>query len=98
MAFFMSAHNSFLHTISYTTKICVVNNLDWLESRAEWSGIKSLVQVTSTRIFQDKESTEKRYYISSKEWSPEEAGVAIRSHWSIENHLHWSMDVVFSED
>lgn len=79
-------------------KICVVNNLDWLESRAEWSGIKSMVQVTSTRIFQDKESTEKRYYISSKEWSPEEAGVAIRSHWSIENHLHWSMDVVFSED
>jgi predicted transposase YbfD/YdcC len=79
-------------------KICVVNNLDWLESRAEWSGISSMVQITSTRIYQGKKSTEKRYYISSKEWSPEKAGAAIRSHWSIENHLHWSMDVIFSED
>lgn len=79
-------------------KICVVNNLDWLESRTVWPGIKSMVQVTSTRTCQGKGSTEKRYYISSKEWSPKEAGAAIRSHWSIENHLHWSMDVVFSED
>jgi predicted transposase YbfD/YdcC len=79
-------------------RVCVVNNLDWLESRTEWSGIRSMVQVMSTRTCQGKESTEKRYYISSKEWSPQEAGAAIRSHWSIENHLHWSMDVIFGED
>jgi len=79
-------------------KIVVTNNLDWLDARAEWIDIKSMIQVTSTRICQGKESEEKRYYISSKEWSPDEAGAAIRSHWSIENHLHWSMDVVFCED
>jgi predicted transposase YbfD/YdcC len=79
-------------------RVVVTNNLDWLDTRAEWTDIKSMIQVTSTRICHGKESKERRYYISSKEWSPEEAGVAIRSHWSIENHLHWSMDVVFCED
>ena len=79
-------------------KVVVTNNLDWLDTRGDWEGIKSIVQVTSRRMSCGKESLEKRYYISSKEWSPEEAGGAIRSHWSIENHLHWSMDVVFNED
>lgn len=79
-------------------KIVVTNNLDWLDARTEWLDIKSMIQITSTRIYQGKESIETRYYISSKEWSPDEAGLAIRSHWSIENHLHWNMDVVFCED
>lgn len=79
-------------------EVVVTNTLDWLGTRTEWIDIKSMIEVTSTRIFKGKESKEKRYYISSKEWSPEEAGLAIRSHWSIENHLHWSMDVVFCED
>ena len=79
-------------------KVVVTNNLDWLDLRGEWADIKSMIQVISRRICQGKESIEKRYYISSKEWSPEEAGRAIRCHWSIENHLHWSMDVVFCED
>lgn len=79
-------------------QVVVTNNLDWLDTRAEWMDIRSMIQVTSTRIVQGKESIEARYYISSKEWTPEEAGLAIRSHWSIESHLHWNMDVVFRED
>lgn len=79
-------------------KVVVTNNLGWLDAREEWTGIRSMVEVTATRICKGKESKEKRYYISSKEWSPEEAAWAIRSHWSIENHLHWCMDVVFGED
>ena len=42
--------------------------------------------------------TESRYYISSL---PNDASVllnAVRSHWSIENQLHWSLDVTFNED
>jgi predicted transposase YbfD/YdcC len=79
-------------------KVVVTNNLNWLNTRTDWADIKSMIQVTSTRIFQGKETEEKRYYISSKKWSPEEAGLAIRNHWSIENHLHWCMDVIFCED
>lgn len=79
-------------------RVVVTNNLDWLDRRVEWTDLRSMIQVTSTRTFQGKKSEEKRYYISSKEWSPKEVGVAIRSHWSIENHLHWCMDVIFYED
>jgi len=79
-------------------KVVVTNNLDWLDLREEWKDMKSMIQISSTRICKGKKSIEKRYYISSKEWPPEEAGLAIRSHWSIENHLHWCMDVIFRED
>ncbi len=57
-----------------------------------------MIEVTSTRICKGRESKEKRYYISSKEWLPEEAALATRSHWSIENHLQGCMDVIFCED
>ena len=39
-----------------------------------------------------------RYYISSFETSAEDFGAIIRGHWSIENRLHWMLDVVFRED
>lgn len=79
-------------------QVVVINNLSWLRLRSEWSDIKSMIEVASTRHCQSKTSTEKRYYISSKKWSPEEVNQIIRSHWSIENHLHWCMDVIFYED
>ena len=79
-------------------EVVVTNNLDWLDARKDWQDIKSMIEVTSRRICKGKTSEEKRYYISSREWSAEEAGMVIRSHWSIENHLHWSLDVIFRED
>ncbi len=79
-------------------KVFVTNNLDFLDSRKEWVSIKSMREVTSTRICKGKESKEKRYYISSKEWLPQEAALAIPSHFSIENHLHGCMDMIFCED
>lgn len=51
-------------------KVLVTNALDWLDTRTEWMDITSVIQVTSTRICQGKESVETRYYISSKKWSP----------------------------
>jgi predicted transposase YbfD/YdcC len=76
----------------------VCNNIDWLNSKDNWKDLKSVIQVTSKRAIGGKESKEKRYYISSLNQTPELAGQDIRSHWSVENHLHWSMDVIFNED
>ena len=56
------------------------------------------IEVTSRRIIGAKTTEEKRFYISNLELTPERAGKIIRSHWSIENHLHWNMDFNFGED
>ena len=41
---------------------------------------------------------EQRYYLSSREMTPEEMAKTIRAHWAVENKLHWMLDVNFGED
>jgi len=66
----------------------------------KWPELKSLIEISSERV--DKKtgivSDEKRYYISSSAGSAEEMLSAVRSHWEVENKLHWILDVVFRED
>jgi len=69
----------------------------WLASQ-KWKGLQSLIMVERTREIKDKISYEKHYYISSLKPDAEKIGAAIRSHWCIENKLHWSLDVAFRED
>jgi predicted transposase YbfD/YdcC len=64
----------------------------------DWSGIQSIVEVTSIREIGEKKSEEKRYYISSLEADASKQAQHIRGHWGIENGLHWIMDVTFNED
>ncbi|MEM8908669.1 MAG: ISAs1 family transposase, partial [Bacteroidota bacterium] len=45
-----------------------------------------------------KASFQTRFYISSKEDNATYFGICTRNHWSIENQLHWYLDVVFNED
>lgn len=66
----------------------------------EWAAIGSIVEVTGYRMNKSTQqfSMEKRYYISSLKTDAESFNKIIRSHWSIENNLHWSLDVQFKED
>ena len=68
--------------------------------RALWTGVLSLVMVTRVVWEQASEaqSTEVRYFLSSLPPVARRIGSAIRGHWSIENGLHWVLDVVFRED
>ena len=76
--------------------------LDWLEpqERKDWLGLRSVIEVTSTRELTDgNTSLEKRYYLTSHApVAAEKLLELIRSHWGIENRCHWVLDVTFNED
>jgi predicted transposase YbfD/YdcC len=68
----------------------------------DWPGLASAILVESRRTVDGQTTIERRYYISSHEaTSPHAAkhlGHMIRSHWGIENRLHWVLDMTFDED
>lgn len=65
----------------------------------EWPQCKTIAMVASLRQVGGKTSDlEQRYYISSRELTPEAMAKAVRAHWAVENQLHWMLDVNFSED
>ena len=66
---------------------------------AEWPQCKTIGRIDSIRRIGDRESAlEQRYYISSRNLSAEALAAAVKSHWAIENRLHWVLDVSFGED
>ena len=75
----------------------LLTDLSWLGQKEEWRGLKSLGMVRTTVIEKDKETEFTRYFISSLTDMDEFADSA-RKHWSIENQLHWCLDVIFRED
>jgi len=83
------------------TRTCsVINDLSLLDKQKDWEGLKSIIRITSERIIKktQKESIEQRYYITSLDADAVKINKAVRSHWSIENNLHWNLDVLFKED
>jgi predicted transposase YbfD/YdcC len=81
------------------TRICqVIRDLEFLEGKEKWIGLKSIVKITSIREIGDKKTTETRLYISSLNSSAKELNNFIRQHWGIENSLHWTLDMTFNED
>ncbi len=63
-----------------------------------WAGLRSIGVVVSECVRDGKETVEVRYYISSLGLGVKRFAHAIRSHWSIENSCHWSLDVTYRED
>ena len=77
----------------------VTQEIDWLEGKDEWKGLKSVVMVEAIREIIGKEKTiERRYFISSLEANAAELLRCVRGHWAIENDLHWCLDIGFRED
>ena len=72
--------------------------LDLLRGRQDWMGLKSIAMVLATRIIDGKETKKVRFYISSLPSNAERLLHIVRKHWSIENDLHWVLDVAFNED
>jgi predicted transposase YbfD/YdcC len=72
--------------------------LNLIRERANWMGLESIAMVVSTRIIDGKETKKVRYYISSLPSDAERLLHIIRKHWSIENDLHWVLDVALNED
>ena len=75
-----------------------IATLDWLEGRDKWVGLNLIGKVESERHVDGQISRETRYYIASLENNAQRFAHAVRGHWSIENTLHWSLDVTFRED
>lgn len=65
---------------------------------AEWKQVRSLVMVRGKRQIGEEVTSQDRYFISSLAPDAEKLLAAVRSHWGIENSLHWVLDVVFDED
>lgn len=79
-------------------KCFVSSQIDWLDQKPQWKGLKSIVMLEETQESKGKISVERRFFISSLEANAEKLASAIRAHWQIENGLHWTLDVVFNED
>jgi predicted transposase YbfD/YdcC len=75
-----------------------VSQLPALHRQHLWVGLTTVVMVCSTRELWNKTSHSVRFYISSLAADDLKHGQVIRSHWSIENSLHWVLDVTFNED
>ena len=71
----------------------------WLDPAGRWAGLRSIARVTATRQVTGQEpTTAVRFYLSSLPGDARELARAVRSHWGIENGLHWVLDMGFRED
>ncbi len=83
-----------IETRTYTA----LHDVEWLQQRHDWPGLKGVVVVESQREIAGKISNETRFYITSLTLLAHVIGPMIRDHWAIENGLHWLLDMLFRDD
>lgn len=81
-------------------RVYVIHDVDLLRNYKQWTNLNSIIKVEShsKNLSTGKVESNTAYYISSLDTDAKHIGSAIRSHWGIENSLHWMLDVAFSED
>ena len=72
--------------------------LTWLQQAQHWPGLQALGRVEAERRIGQERTREARYYLLSRAMSARTFAEAVRSHWGIENSVHWVLDVTFGED
>jgi predicted transposase YbfD/YdcC len=80
-----------------TRTATVCSAIGWLDAH-RWPGLAAIGKVVRTREMKTKATTETAYYLLSSDLSPERFNEVVRSHWGVENRLHWRLDVVMNED
>jgi predicted transposase YbfD/YdcC len=79
--------------------IWATEDVNWFAEGGQWKNLRSLMRVLCERTVEDETSREYHYYISSLPAAdPQRLLRYIRSHWSVENQLHWSLDISFGDD
>jgi predicted transposase YbfD/YdcC len=81
-----------------TRTTTVIHDVTWLQERHQWPGLKGVVMVESSREIGGKTEQETRFYITSLVLLANLLGPIVRSHWAVENSLHWVMDMIFRDD
>lgn len=72
--------------------------LDFIRDRNKWAELETIVMIRAHRQEGKKVETKDRYFISSLQANAHRLLAAKRSHWGVENELHWTLDVAFRED
>jgi len=75
----------------------LATDIDWLWQKPEWTNLNGIGMVKSTVTENEVLRKETRFFITSLT-NVDDFAYAVRKHWSIENQLHWCLDVVFRED
>jgi len=81
-----------------TRRYWICEDLTTLAKTERWQGLRSIGMVERETIIRDKTMLERRFFINSFEANAKTFAHAVRSHWGIENSLHWRLDVVMRED
>ena len=81
-----------------TSTTTVIHDVGWLQKRHNWPGLKAIAMIESQREINGKTEQKTRFYITSLVREAALLGPAVRSHWAIENSLHWIMDMMFRDD
>jgi len=80
-------------------RTCIASSqIDWLPQKSDWAGFKTIAMIEESCDIKGKTSTEHRFFISNLPPNAKQIAHAVRSHWTVENSLHWTLDVVFHED